>query len=148
MKLLLTQISLLMSVGLAQASTLTNGQYQGHGGWKAEDGTGSYQVKTNITDDEIETQYELADKSTKNWVFRMKESQNKFFTVETNGLKIGQGYCLDQAQVCHYEIKINDFSLEETIVNLEGKLYKYGSKVVNGKTVRWQEALEKLAEKQ
>ena len=128
----------------AQAAlTLPEGNYKGQGLWKSVKEQGSYDVHASISKDTISETYVMQDGSKKDWTFQITEKANNFFTVSTHGLEVGEGYCLEKAQVCHYEIKINDFRLEETLTSLDGRLYRFGSKIDSGTKVFWQEGLDK-----
>jgi hypothetical protein len=125
------------------AELFPNGNYQGHGFFKTKTETGSYLIHTSIKDNLIKSNYSLPDGSKKEWNFQMSTQANGFFKVQTNGIEVGQGYCLEKAVVCHYEIKVNNLSLEETFTLLSGRLYRFGSKDDGTGQIMWQEAADK-----
>ncbi len=123
------------------AGPLTNGVYKGHGKWVSNNATGDYQVKTIIDGESVQSTYTLPDGSIKEWTFKI-EPNGKFFKVVVNSTNIGQGYCLDKATVCHYELNVGNLRLEETMTFLDGKFYRFGSKEDESGRRFWQEAME------
>jgi hypothetical protein len=140
-KSVLTLIAVLGCVP-AFASTLPDGKFSGDALYSSAKGQGTYSVNTTITGNTIATEYVLKDGSKKEWKFDMEPTSGGFFKVKAYDLEIGQGYCLQKASVCHYEIKVAKLSLEETITAMNGKLYKFGSKDEGKGRILWQEALD------
>jgi hypothetical protein len=140
---ILTLTTLLSLASMAQAEPLADGTYKGHGLWRSLDAQGSYEVQTTIQGNRVSSDYRLPDGSTRHVASEGTPGKNGFFTLNQEGKAVGQGYCLEKVQLCHVEVKLDEGSLEETLTNQNGKLYKFGSKTINGRTVMWQEALEK-----
>lgn len=123
----------------AISGVIGDGVYGGQGLWNSPSQKGTYEVMTGVAGDVIETRYLLPDGSEKSWRIETIAQQKGFFQVKVYGRVVGQGYCLESAAVCHYEVQINDFKLEETFVFMDGKLYRYGSKSEGGELIVWQE---------
>lgn len=138
-KLVFLTIALVSSFSLAHP--LTNGKYVGHGQWRSESANGQYNHEAVVGEKKIQTKYLLADGSAKEWNFEIVETTNTFFSVLNQGVRIGSGYCLDQAPVCHYEISVGSFRLEETIVQQAANMYRFGSKIQDQDTITWQEKM-------
>jgi hypothetical protein len=139
----LGSISLLLFANTCLAAGLTDGNYKGSGLWKSEKDTGSYSVTTAIKSNKVSASYELPDGTQKEWIFDMDPSNNGFFKVKTFGAEIGSGYCLEKAEVCHYEIQVGKLKLEETLTLQNDKLYRFGSKDDGAGRTVWQEAMDK-----
>jgi hypothetical protein len=125
------------------AAGITDGNYKGSGLWKSVKDKGSYSVTTAIKSNTVSASYELPDGSKKEWNFDMEPSINGFFKVKTFGAEIGSGYCLEKAEVCHYEIQVGKLKLEETLILQNDKLYRFGSKDEDSGRIVWQEAMDK-----
>lgn len=140
-KLLTLLVTLLSSQ--AWASAFPVGNYRGRGLWKSLSESGNYTDSITINNNSVKTDYTLPDGSKRQWNFEMSPQQNGFFKVMSRGIEIGQGYCLEKAEVCHYEITQDKFSLEETFTLLDGRLYRFGSKDYGKGRIMWQEAVDK-----
>jgi hypothetical protein len=140
-KILTILVALLSSQ--AWASAFPVGNYHGHGLWKSLSEKGNYTNTISINNNSVSTDYKLPDGSRRKWNFEMSPQQNGFFKVISEGTELGQGYCLEKAEVCHYEIKQGTFSLEETFTLLDGRLYRFGSKDYGKGRIMWQEAADK-----
>ncbi len=137
-------LSLFLFASSCFAGALSEGRYKGSGLWNSEKDSGYYSVVTEIEKDQVAASYELPDGSKKKWVFNLEPSVKGFFKVKTFGLEIGSGYCLDKTPVCHYEIEIGKFKLEETLALQNNKLYRFGSKEDETGRIFWQEDMDKL----
>ena len=142
MKSTLTFLTMVLASTVCLAHGLTEGKYTGHGLWKSEKTTGQYSITASIGAKKIQTAYILPDGTTKQWDFDIVESTNGFFDVMSQSVKLGAGYCLDKAPVCHYEISAGNLKLEETLVQQDKKLYRYGSKNQGQGALLWQESLD------
>jgi hypothetical protein len=91
----------------------------------------------------VSSHYVLADGSTMDWNFEIKNQGTTFYDVISYGVKIGSGYCLEKALVCHYDISVENLKLEETLVQEGTILYRYGSKNEGQGLIVWQESLNK-----
>lgn len=149
MGILALAYSALMTVPAGAAtSPLPEGNFAGEGLWAAQGAPserGSYAVTLEIKNNRIKGNYTLPDGSSKTWDFELVAQANGFYQVKTAGAVVGQGYCLEYAVVCHYDIHAKGFDLEETLVSMDGKLFRYGSKFEESKNlrIRWQEKLER-----
>ncbi len=123
---------------------LPQGNFIGEGLWRDTTQQGGYRVETHLSGDRIETIYNIGANDEKKYTMIFAPSENGFFTVKVENEEIGKGYCLKQAQVCHYEIKVGELKLEETLTFLDGKLYRFGSKERSGHYVMWQEEQESV----
>lgn len=141
MKVSLFVIATLLSTA-AWSHSLPEGTWQGDGLWHSSLQKGSYKVETQIFGNLISNVYTLKDGTKKVWAFHGIPTNGNFFKVDLDDKEVGQGYCLDRATVCHYEASIGNMQLEETITHLDGKLYRFGSKVENGKRIMWQESMQ------
>jgi hypothetical protein len=141
-----TAMVLLATVLVSQsgfAHGLTEGSYKGSGAWASAGGQGAYRVTTVIGPKTIQTSYLLPSKEKRDWNFEISASTSGFFDVTSNGTKLGSGYCLDKAPVCHYEVSLGALKVEETLVQQDGKLYRFGSKDEGQGPIRWQESADK-----
>jgi hypothetical protein len=127
----------------AWAGTIPEGHFKGDGLWKSASKRGRYTVETTVSKNTINTDYTLPDGVKKQWNFEMAPTKNGLFKVTVFGAEIGQGYCLEKVELCHYEIKVSGFTLEETLTVQDGTLYRFGSKDDGSGRIVWQEALEK-----
>lgn len=141
--LLIALFALSAQSALAASGTpLPDGSFKGEGHWKSQKTQGAYRAETQIRGDKIEAKYDSSQGKFQ-WSFETRQKANGFFSVLAEGHIVGDGYCLDHAKVCHYEVKVGSLNLEETLVYLEGHLYRYGSKQAEGEAkVFWQEALQ------
>jgi hypothetical protein len=116
------------------AGPLKDGVFKGQGldVHEADGSRGHYEATTTIKGSSISNTYLLSDGTTKKWDFEMSNENGHFFNVVNDGRIIGKGYCLEHSSVCHYEIEVGSFRLEETLAQIDGKLYRYGSKVAAG----------------
>ncbi len=128
---------------LGHAASLPEGVFKGGGTWKSQNLSGEYEVSSEIKGRIISSTYKLPDGSTKQWVMEMRPTENGFFNVVSTNNVVGKGYCLEHVILCHYEVKTDELSLEETLTVQNEKLYKFGSKTEKGFRVMWQEALGK-----
>ena len=112
----------------AYAAGIPEGRYAGRGQWKSPQKEGTYKVETVIGRDTIATSYSMPDGSKRTANFRLTALENGNFKIKSHGQLIGHGYCLDRAEVCHFEIKMSGLELEETLTSMNGKLYRFGSK--------------------
>lgn len=135
-------MALILTSNQSIASGIREGNFVGKGLWKSENATGAYKVSVVIQNDTVSSEYELSDGSKLSWNFKMNGTANGFFKVKSQGVEIGSGYCLDRAEVCHYEIKTSKLNLEETLTILDGNLYRFGSKYMGKVKTAWQEALK------
>lgn len=131
----------------AIASTIPDGTYTGQALWKSRSQQGNYAVQVTVAENTFQTEYSLPDGTKKQWDFEMAPEANGFFKVKTHEVEVGSGYCLEKSPVCHYQVKIADLSLEETLTVQEGKLYRFGSKQDGTGQILWQESLDKSADK-
>jgi hypothetical protein len=147
-------LAVLLFQSPAFSAPLSAGEFQGPGLWKSATGAtpdhGSYTETTKVTENSVFTTYTLASGVQKNWDFQMlpaAPAASGFFQVQSHNKVIGSGYCLEQAQVCHYAIEAKvgkgHISLEETIAQVNGRMFRYGSKDEGKGSVMWQEALDK-----
>jgi hypothetical protein len=125
------------------AGELPHGEFKGHGLWKSATATGKYEITTKVGNNSIAASYSLPDGTTKDWNFDMEPTTNGFFKVKVFGTEVGKGYCLEKAEVCHYEITVGKLVLEETLTVLGDKLYRFGSKDEGAGRIMWQESLDK-----
>lgn len=135
--------SLLTLSAAAQAHTIPDGTYRGEGLWKGAADRGGYEVVTTITGDRIASTYRLPNGGSREATIELKSGENGFLRVLADGKEVGSGYCLEKVELCHYSMKTDKLSLEETLTIQNGKLYKFGSKTEGAVTVMWQEGLEK-----
>jgi hypothetical protein len=145
MKVQIKTLALIISMFTIQswADSIPDGNYQGQGLYQSRTETGNYSTQINVQGNSIKSAYTLPDGSKKEWNFEMSQQANGFFKVVTNGVDVGEGYCLQKTIVCHYEIKVNTLSLEETFTLLDGRLYRFGSKDNGSGRVMWQEVAER-----
>lgn len=148
MKTVLIALLVLVSeVSLAQG--LTNGSFEGRGLWKASSGPaqGEYKTVTVIRGNKVEATYNMGMAGQYGWKFEMKTTTPGFFDVISRGEKIGSGYCLEKVVLCHYDVSVPNFKLEETITLQGANLYRYGSKNQGQGTIAWQEKLNQVTVK-
>lgn len=126
----------------AQAG-LPEGQFRGQGLWKSGSDQGTYQVTNRITKNTVKAVYSSPKGPQHEWNFDMAATSNGFFNVKSQGKVVGQGYCLEKANVCHYQLTLDRVFLEETLTVMGGKLYRFGSKDVGSVRIMWQESLDK-----
>lgn len=126
---------------LSYAHSLREGAYFGNGLWHSDREAGVYRTNTIIEKTEIKTKYQLLDGTLKQWNFQIKDSSNGFFEISSQGVQLGNGYCLEKASVCHYQFSVGKIKLEETITHQSHKLYRFGSKDEGNGLVFWQESL-------
>lgn len=141
-KTTITLIALLVSE-LSFAHGFTTGSYKGNGLWNSRSAKGVYQTTTVIDKNTIKAHYSLPDGSSRDWSFDIQNQASTFFDVISQGTKIGSGYCLEKALVCHYELSVGQLKLEETLVQEGTKIYRYGSKDEGKGPIAWQESLDK-----
>lgn len=141
-KTTITIIALLASE-LCFAHGFTEGSYKGQALWNSLTGKGTYQTATVIEKNSIKAHYTLPDGSSRDWNFEIQNTGSIFFDVMSQGTKLGTGYCLEKAPVCHYEISVGQLNLEETLVQEGTKIYRYGSKNEGNGPIQWQESLDK-----
>lgn len=135
--IVLSTLALIAGSAMAMTS-LPDGSYNGKGFWKDQDGkTGTYTVQTQIKSNVITNTYDYNGQS-KSFTMEAPLDQNGFFPVKMNGASVGDGYCMDVQ--CHYSVSADQ--LEETDTFYQGHLYRLGSKVVAGKKIVWEEALD------
>lgn len=138
---LLTLTALALNTLSAHAASLPEGSYKGEGLWRSAKSQGTYTAETKIEGAKIESSYKGEDGAFA-FTIELKAETNGFYRVISQGADVGEAYCLKQAQVCHYELKAGNLSVEETIVFDHGNLYRFGSKrVKGGEKIAWQEAL-------
>ncbi len=137
-------LTLTILSNVALAGSFPEGTFSGQGSWKSESQKGAYTVETKIVGNIVQTEYVLPDGTEREWTFEMVPTTNGLFKVKTAGVEVGEGYCIDHADVCHYEVQFGSFSLEETLTLENGKLYRLGSKDEGSGRVIWQEALAPL----
>jgi hypothetical protein len=141
-----TAMVLLATILVSQAGLahgLSEGSYKGAGAWVSAGAQGPYEVTTVIGPKTIQTRYLLPSKEKREWNFEISTSTSGFFDVTSNGTKLGSGYCLDKAPVCHYEVSVGALKVEETLVQQGGKLYRFGAKDEGKGPIRWQESMDK-----
>lgn len=126
---------------LSHAHSLTEGSYTGNGLWHSAKETGTYKTDVVVEKAEIKTKYQLLNGALKEWNFKIKDSSNGFFEVLSQGVQLGNGYCLEKAPVCHYQFSVGKLKLEETITQQGNKLYRFGSKDEGHGVIFWQESL-------
>lgn len=144
MKIAVIFVTVLMTINtLGHAANFPEGVFKGDGLWKSQKLSGEYEVNSEIKGQTISSTYKLSDGSIKQWVMEMRPTGNGFFEVVSNTNIVGKGYCLEHIILCHYEVKTDDLTLEETLTIQNEKLYKFGSKTEKGFNIMWQEALGK-----
>jgi len=136
-------LTILLASQLSHAHSFTNGTYKGNGLWNSKTKNGGYQVSTVIDNNTVKTHYTLPDGNARDWNFDMQPGKSTFFDVVTQGVKVGTGYCLEKASVCHYELTVGPMKLEETLVQQGTKFYRYGSKDEGQGPIMWQESTDK-----
>jgi hypothetical protein len=134
-------ITLFLASQMTWAHGLTNGHYTGQGLSKTPQSDGRYTTTVDVTNNTIKASYKLSDGSTQNWDITLTKTSSVFFDVVSQGQKLGSGYCLQGAPVCHYEISMKQLKLEETLVQEGNKIYRFGSKDEGQGRVMWQESL-------
>ena len=134
-------LALVMSSQMTWAHGLTAGHYTGQGLSKSLKTKGVYATTVDVSDKSVKASYVLADGSTRTWDISFQETAAGFFNVLSEGKKLGSGYCLERAPVCHYEISMKHLKLEETLVQEGNKIYRFGSKDVGHGRIMWQESL-------
>lgn len=139
----ITVIALTLFTNLSMAHEYTQGSFTGGGSWKTETARGSYQAVTKIEKTHITANYKFENNKEYDFSFELKEKTNGLFDVISSRVKIGTGYCLEKARVCHYDVEIEGLKLEESIVQVANKLYRFGSKIEGTRTTKtvWAEAL-------
>jgi hypothetical protein len=142
-KSIATALVLTVLSGVASAGVLSDGSYEGKGLWKSPSARGNYDVATVVKGDSIQARYTFGNGLTRSWNLKMIAQEKGFFTVETEGKTIGHGYCLESSQVCHYEVKFDKLTLEETLTNIGDKLYRFGSKDDGQGRIVWQEMYDR-----
>jgi len=143
MKSIISFLTLVIASQLSFSHTLPEGTYQGKGVWKSISEGGNYTNTTVISKDQIKTHYKLPNGKYMDWDFTLSNENNSFFDLTIDGQKVGSGYCLEKITLCHYQFEVPGVKLEESLVQQENNIYRYGSKIINGKTIFWQERLEK-----
>lgn len=145
-KITITLIALLVSE-LSFAHSFIAGTYKGNGLWNSSSTSNStkgyYQSKAVIDKNNINAHYTFSDGTSMDWNFEIQTKGSTFFDVVSQGVTIGSGYCLEKASVCHYELSMRKFKLEETLVQVGSKIYRYGSKNEGNGPIVWQESLDK-----
>lgn len=153
-KITITLIALLVSE-LSFAHSFIAGTYKGNGLWNSSSISGSastanansskgyYQSIAVIDKNKINAHYTFSDGTSMDWNFEIQTKGSTFFDVVSQGVTIGSGYCLEKASVCHYELSMRKFKLEETLVQVGSKIYRYGSKNEGNGPIVWQESLDK-----
>jgi hypothetical protein len=122
-------------------SGLPDTQAQGAGAWKHTAGPkGDYTVEMTIKDNHVHSVYQWKDGG-ETFDFVAEFKKNGFFTVNSEGHAIGEGYCGDVQ--CHFNVRVGAFELQETLTFQDGKVYRLGSKTVDGGKIMWQEALKR-----
>ena len=145
MKHSLTTLALVaLTSSSALAGSLVEGNYTGEGGWKKTGSVeGQYKVETRISASRIDNRYVFPGMKPIQWSAEITpKNKGGFFSVKMKGHLVGHGYCLEQADVCHYEFKAHDTRVEETLVWQNGRFFKFGSKNAGSGLIRWQEALD------
>lgn len=141
MKKTVTLLATILISQLGNAHSLTEGSYSGNGLWHSTQSSGTYKTVSVVEKNEIKTKYQLPDDSVKEWNFQIKELTNGFFEISNKGTRLGTGYCLEKAPVCHYQFSVEQLILEETLVQEGSKIYKFGSKDEGQGPISWQESL-------
>jgi hypothetical protein len=144
MKTILTLTTALLAFAAqAQAHTIPDGTFRGEGLWKSPADRGGYEVITTVAGERISSVYKIRGGENIETAVELKNGENGFLRVISEGKEVGSGYCLEKVALCHYSLKTDKLSLEETLTIQDGKLYAFGSKTQSGVTVMWQEKLEK-----
>ena len=89
MKAVLIALTVMASqIGFAQG--LANGSFEGNGLWKSDKSVvrGQYTVKTVISGNSIEANYNRGEHGSYKWKFETKQTQAGFFDVMSKGKKI------------------------------------------------------------
>lgn len=141
MKATLSLLATILISQLGYAHSLTEGTYSGNALWHSVQTNGTYKTVSTVKKNEIKTKYQLPDGSIKEWNFQINESTNEFFEILSQGVQLGNGYCLEKAPVCHYQFSVGQLKLEETIVQEGNKIYRFGSKDEGRGLISWQESL-------
>ncbi|MEK6705208.1 MAG: hypothetical protein AABZ06_05420 [Bdellovibrionota bacterium] len=139
----LTTLVLTSLVAINVYAGLPDGDFKGDGLWKSARDQGTYEVSTSINGNIIAGSYTLPNGTKKEWKFEMEQTTSGFFKVKAYGTEVGKGYCLEKAEVCHYEIAVGKLVLEETLTAFGDKLYRFGSKDEGFGRIMWQESLDK-----
>jgi hypothetical protein len=136
--------SLALAFALCTAATaaatpvVPNGTFKGKGHWLAPNGAnGDYSVQVTVQDGKISNVYDF-NGQVKNFEMSANLDSSAFFSVQVAGKDSGTGYC--QSVQCHYSF--STVQQEETLTFYGGKLYRLGSKDVNGLKVSWEEVLQ------
>ena len=140
-KQILAMVAGLMTLQ-AQAGMIPDGAYKGNGMWRSAQSNGIYQVRTAVAGTKVSADYVMPDGTQKSWNFEIVTREAGQFKVVANTVQIGHGYCLEKVNVCHYEISVSDFSLEETLTLSDKKLYRFGSKTSGQGRTLWQESMD------
>ncbi len=139
MKKVIAIIALLVGTQAFGMTNVPNGEYEGEGRWRDDQGqAGSYVVETSISSGMVSSTYEF-NGQTEVFEFEAKPDSNGFFDVHAYGNEVGKGYCMSVQ--CHYELMFGNTTVEETLTFWQSNLYRVGSKVVDGKHVIWEESL-------
>lgn len=141
MKKAMAVTALVLSSQITWAHGLTVGHYSGQGLSKTVKAKGVYTTTVNVTDKSVEASYQMTDGSNQTWNISLQDTAAGFFNVLSGGKKLGTGYCLEHAPVCHYEISMKHLKLEETLVQEGNKIYRFGSKDEGHGRIMWQESL-------
>lgn len=144
MKTTMTALFLGLFTVAALADTVPDGRFKGTGLWKSLKETGGYEVTAELQGNVMDSQYVMADGSIQKLKVEREALAQGFFNLKMSGQKVGQGYCLDGAIVCHYEIETPGVYVEETMTVQGDNLYRFGHKKIQGtEEVFWQENLRK-----
>jgi hypothetical protein len=143
-----TKIGLLtLSLAACSAMAMTNlpnGSFSGQGHWKDNTGaSGDYSTAAVVANNGVSSTYTFNGQS-KSFTMATPLDQNGFFPVTVAGTNVGSGYCWSVQ--CHYTISQDGGTLEETLTFYQTHLYRTGSKTVNGKTIIWEEALDRSSQ--
>ena len=136
-------LTILLATGSAFAMpNIPDGNYEGKASWKdSQDNKGTYGIKIKVENRTIKSTYNYGT-HTIVYEFSVSADGNGFFTVQSGGKEVGNGYCMNVQ--CHYKAVFGDVEMQETLTFWQGNLYRVGSKKVNGHTIAWEEATQKM----
>lgn len=129
MKKMIATLTLALGAQFGQAHNLTWGVYKGSGSWRTTEQKGSFIAETIIKKDQIQSNYEFENNQKMTWKYSIRNKTNDIYDVISAEERVGEGYCISDAFVCHYDAEVEEYKIEETIVQVQNKLYKFGSKV-------------------
>lgn len=139
-------LTIVFATGSAFAMpNIPDGNYEGKASWKdSQANKGTYAIKIEVKDRSIKSHYDYGEHS-KVYEITTSADANGFFSVLSSGKKVGSGYCMNVQ--CHYTAVFGDVEMQETLTFWQGNLYRVGSKKINGSTIAWEEATQKMEQR-